>query len=153
MLKSSVFVMTLVSLISLPALAADKKTVSLECGGAKATLTCTKFDGDACVASDLAFDTPSGKHVVSPQRKDIKQVFDTPIIADNLSCFVANEKKALIVTYTPGCDYADCQVFYIFTPDGNIFSKHYKNQLKEFFGADVDHLKMAYSVTLRGESK
>ncbi|WP_146002915.1 hypothetical protein [Telmatospirillum siberiense] len=153
MLKSSVLVMTLVSLISLPASAADKKTVSLECGGAKATLTCTKFDGDSCVASDLAFDTPSGKHVVSPQRKDIKQVFDTPIIADDITCNTSNTKAVFVIQYSPGCNYSECLTLDLFDLSGYLYKTRHSRMFSEFFGDEVKSMKQSPSVTLRGDSK
>ena len=105
------------------ALAADKTSIELACGGAKATITCQKFKEEACVASQLTFDTKDGVHVVSTYEP--QQNFTVPTIADGLQCEagIHDASHRFVVWYMPsGCPAAQCFTIKYFDTTGRKFT-------------------------------
>jgi hypothetical protein len=106
------------------ALAADKTSIELACGGSKATITCQKFKDEACVASQLTFDTKDGKHIVSTYQPP--QHFVAPTIADGLQCEtgVHDGSHRFVVWYMPpGCPAAQCFTIKYFDMAGKQFTR------------------------------
>ena len=136
------------------ALGADKESISLECGDTKAAITCTKFADGECVASNLQFETASGELIKAPRDTGFKQIFETPFIADGLSCESTASKSVFIVWYSPGCGFTQCLRFNYFDTSGKPLTKHgITNKAAEaIFGREVYSMKPSAPISLRGKS-
>lgn len=105
------------------ALAADKASIELACGGAKASITCQKFKDEVCIASQLTFDTKDGRRVVSTYQPP--QNFVVPTIADALQCEtgIHDASHRFVVWYMPpGCPAAQCFTIKYFDVAGRKFT-------------------------------
>jgi hypothetical protein len=103
------------------ALAADKTSIELACGGSKASITCQKFKDGACVASQLTFDTKNGRHVVSAYQPP--QYFEVPTIADGLNCDPRPPMGTYFaIWYTAGCPGAQCITIKLFDLAGKMLT-------------------------------
>jgi hypothetical protein len=114
---------------SAKALAADMTSIDLACGESKATITCQKFKDEACVASQLTFDTKDGKHIVSTYQPP--QHFVAPTIADGLQCETGmhDGSHRFVVWYMPpGCPAAQCFTIKYFDVAGKQFTRKDEKQ-------------------------
>ena len=129
------------------ALAADKTSIELACGGSKATITCQKFKDETCVASQLTFDTIDGKHVISTYQPP--QYFVVPTIADGLDCDPRPPMATYFeIWYTAGCPGAQCITIKLFDLAGKkLTSKEEKTVYKY-----PPHKTPNEFVSLRGHS-
>jgi len=149
---------TAVSMLAIfwPVLASgtDKQSISLECGGTKAAITCTKFAGGECVATTLQFETASGELNKAPRDTGFKQIFETPFIADGLSCESTASKSVFVVWYSPGCGFTQCLKLNYFDTSGKRLTKHgITNRAAEsIFGSELHSLKHNAPISLEGKS-
>jgi hypothetical protein len=131
------------------ALAADKTSIELACGGSKATITCQKFKDEACVASQLTFDTKDGKHVVSTYQPP--QYFVVPTIADGLQCDPRPPLGSyFVIWYRPECPSGDgqCITIKLFGLSGKMLTRKEEKSVYEY----PNHETPQEVVSLRGNN-
>lgn len=102
-----------------PGLADDKPEISLQCGGTRVVIKCTKMIERSCSSSAILFRLSDGRSRKIAPAKNIPQNFDLPTIPDALECSSGkNGKHYISIIYSPGIHTGDSTYFDLVSEDG-----------------------------------